>query len=454
MASIVTYGDGLRRIDFAFAPNEPRRTVRLGRVSRKVAEAWQAKIEALIADKLARKAHEPEVATWLAELDEKMLARLRAAGLAEGVGLADTTLGAFLGRAFDAMTVKSSSRIVYGNTRRCLQEFLGTNRTLRSVKPEDADGWRAWLATHEALSSTTIARRVKTARMLFRKAARWKLIGENPFEGIKAGNPSNEARKVFVPRELIERAIAEAPDAEWRAIIALARFGGLRTPSEHFGMKWGDIDWDRGTIRVCVPKLEHIDGKGERVVPLFPELRAPLLELFGQAEPGSEFVIARHRLGCANLRTQFQRILRRAGITPWPRLFHNLRASRETELMREYDLATVCKWIGNSPEMAAKHYASSVDLNADFRRASALSDNAQQKAQQKAQQSAAERACPAMTAKPGDDEESLEKKGNVDCGQLVTTPSKTPDWSQRDSNSRPSACHADALPTAPWPRRC
>lgn len=25
-------------------------------------------------------------------------------------------------------------------------------------------------------------------------------------------------------------------------------------------------------------------------------------------------------------------------------------------------------------------------------------------------------------------------------------------WSQRDSNSRPSACHADALPTAPWPR--
>ena len=29
---------------------------------------------------------------------------------------------------------------------------------------------------------------------------------------------------------------------------------------------------------------------------------------------------------------------------------------------------------------------------------------------------------------------------------------KSPNWSQRDSNSRPSACHADALPTAPWPR--
>jgi hypothetical protein len=31
--------------------------------------------------------------------------------------------------------------------------------------------------------------------------------------------------------------------------------------------------------------------------------------------------------------------------------------------MREYDLATVCKWIGNSPAVAIKHYASSVDLS-------------------------------------------------------------------------------------------
>jgi hypothetical protein len=39
--------------------------------------------------------------------------------------------------------------------------------------------------------------------------------------------------------------------------------------------------------------------------------------------------------------------------------------------MREYDLATLCKWIGNSPAVAAKHYAMCVDLNADFQRATA-----------------------------------------------------------------------------------
>jgi hypothetical protein len=57
-----------------------------------------------------------------------------------------------------------------------------------------------------------------------------------------------------------------------------------------------------------------------------------------------------------NLRTQFEGIIKRAGATAWPKLFHNLKASRETELMREYDLATVCKWIGNSPTVAPKHY--------------------------------------------------------------------------------------------------
>jgi hypothetical protein len=43
----------------------------------------------------------------------------------------------------------------------------------------------------------------------------------------------------------------------------------------------------------------------------------------------------------ANLRTQFERILKRAGIQPWERLFQNLRASRETEMANQYPLHVV-----------------------------------------------------------------------------------------------------------------
>jgi hypothetical protein len=58
----------------------------------------------------------------------------------------------------------------------------------------------------------------------------------------------------------------------------------------------------------------------------------------------------------ANLRTTFTKIVRRAGEKPWPKLFHNLPASRETELAAEYPIHVVCEWIGYTAAIAAKHY--------------------------------------------------------------------------------------------------
>src|SRR5262249_52977110 len=50
------------------------------------------------------------------------------------------------------------------------------------------------------------------------------------------------------------------------------------------------------------------------------------------------------------------RIIRRAGLTPWPKLCNNLRASRETELAEQFPMHVVCAWIGNTERVAAKHY--------------------------------------------------------------------------------------------------
>ena len=67
------------------------------------------------------------------------------------------------------------------------------------------------------------------------------------------------------------------------------------------------------------------------------------------------------------MRTQLLRILSRAGLSAWPRLFHNLRASRETELVREHPIHVVCEWIGNSERIARRHYLQVTD--ADFEKA-------------------------------------------------------------------------------------
>ena len=66
-----------------------------------------------------------------------------------------------------------------------------------------------------------------------------------------------------------------------------------------------------------------------------------------------------------NLRTQFGRIIKRAGLQAWPRLFHNLRASLETELLRERPIHVVTAWLGNSPRIALKHYCMVTDFDFD-----------------------------------------------------------------------------------------
>ena len=63
----------------------------------------------------------------------------------------------------------------------------------------------------------------------------------------------------------------------------------------------------------------------------------------------------------ANLRTQFHKIIERAGRTPWPRLFQNLRSSRETELAEQFPLQVVTGWLGNSPKVALRHYLQITD---------------------------------------------------------------------------------------------
>jgi hypothetical protein len=131
-------------------------------------------------------------------------------------------------------------------------------------------------------------------------------------------------------------------------------------------LTWGDVDWERGRFRVSSPKTEHHEGKEERWVPLFPELRPHLEAAFDAAEPGQVNVIS-WRDTDKNLRTRLTAIIRRAGLVPWPKLFINLRSSRETELAAVHPLHVVCAWIGNSTPIAAKHYLQITDM--DFERA-------------------------------------------------------------------------------------
>jgi integrase len=175
------------------------------------------------------------------------------------------------------------------------------------------------------------------------------------------GVKGNRTRDFNVTREMAQAVIDACPDAEWRLLFALSRFGGLRCPSEHLALRWGDIDFARGRMTVHSPKTAHHEGKEFRIVPIFAELREYLedaRELAGElANDPTTPVISRYRSANANLRTQLQRIIKQAGLKPWSKLFQNLRATRETELAETYPpLHIVCAWIGNSQKATADSY--------------------------------------------------------------------------------------------------
>jgi hypothetical protein len=130
-------------------------------------------------------------------------------------------------------------------------------------------------------------------------------------------------------------------------------------------MRWGDVDWARGRIRVRSPKTEHHEGGGSRIVPIFPELRPHLESAFDEAEPGTEYVIANYRESDLNLRSRLLDIIWSAGLKEWPTLFQNMRSTRETELAESFPLHVVCKWIGNSQPVAEKHYLQVTDEHFD-----------------------------------------------------------------------------------------
>jgi len=289
--------------------------------------------------------------------------RLARAGLVEGRSAGRTPLASFLADLFATFAGKLKPNTLrnYEQARDCLlTHFAG--RTIQSITPKDADAYAAWLRDGRE-KKLPAAKWLIVARQFFKRAMKWGLIQSNPFADVRAGSQANKDREHFVSREDVANLLAAAPDAEWRAMIALSRFGGLRCPSEVLALRWSHVDFGNGRLRVPSCKTEHHAGGAERTIPLFPEVESALLELYDPEDVGNSLIITRYRDTRSNLRTQLCRIIKRAGLEVWERPWHNMRATRETELAESFPIHVVCAWIGNSARVAQAHYLQVTDAH-------------------------------------------------------------------------------------------
>ena len=362
MASLTIDTNGNAAV-YVTTPDGRRRPVRLGKVGKQRAERIRDHLTEL--EKATRYGIEasPEPRSWLVGVTGELRERLARAGLCKAQVTA--TLAAFTQAYIDGrVDIKPRTRTNLEQARAYMLGYFDGNRPLRDIGAGDAQDFRLDLIGQDK-ADNTVRRAIGRARQFFKAAMQRGLIERNPFEGLPASMRPNRERFHFVSRDETDKVLDACPDIEWQVIVALARYGGLRCPSEVLALTWPDVNWEADRIRVPSPKTEHLDGKGSRMIPLFPELRGLLLELFEQAEPGTEHVITRYRGASANLRTQLHRIIRRAGLEPWPKTFQNMRSTRETELAEEYPLHVATRWIGNSQIVADQHYLQLPDEHFD-----------------------------------------------------------------------------------------
>ncbi len=391
MASISTNKTtGEKTLQFVLAGR--RKSIWLGDMKKRDIDQWKGHVEELVAAKMQNnRAPYEATSKWVAGLDKSLHRKLVGKLLADGsysVGLVPprervvpapekpkALLGPFLaGYIKNRSEVKASTTTVYEHTERCLVEFFGADKVLEDINSGDVKDWRRWLTQltdkgGQGLAENTARRRCGIAKQFFADAVERELVGRNPFAKMKGTSVlMNRTRDYFVTREEAAAVLEACPDTQWRLLFALSRYGGLRCPSEHFALKWGDINWDRERITIRSPKTAHHgDGHEQRIMPLFPELKpylekakAEFLEDFDpKVERFSEQPVI--TIACdtgKNFRTRLMRIIGRAGLKPWPKLFQNLRATRATELadMPGIPAHVAAEWLGHSNTIADKHY--------------------------------------------------------------------------------------------------
>ncbi len=259
--------------------------------------------------------------------------------------------------------VKPNTVKAWRQTAEKIKLFFG-DRKIRSLTAKDGGDFLRWLSSPvdcggAGHTASTPSKHLTIVKQFLNEAVDAEILAGNPFQKIKGDRSVDKRRRRFVTVEMIESVIRSTEDVELRAIIALSRFGGIRTPSEPFALQWSHVDWDRRRITVPAVKTR------QRELPLFPEL-VPYLRALHDSGVQNLFVFPRLRqFSDANLRKQMSGLIRRSGMAVWPKLFQNIRSSRQTELEEKFPRKTVCVWMGNSETVADQHYLQVLDEHYD-----------------------------------------------------------------------------------------
>src|SRR5215203_3550958 len=261
----------------------------------------------------------------------------------------DPELQAFL--ALSAARLAPRTVEAYRRDLTALGECLG--KPLASATTEDLERWIAELRA-AALSPATIARRVASARSLFRHLVLIGAVRENPAAELELPRRVRRLPRTLSPGEaerLVEAAAGTTPRTlRDRALVELLYGAGLRV-SEAVGLDRTGVDLEQRLVR-CTGK-----GGKERVVPVGRHAVEALRRYLAHGRP---YLDKRHRpelflnaqggaLTRAGAFLILRRLAGRAGLDPTRVHPHLLRHSFATHLLEGgADLRRVQEMLGHA----------------------------------------------------------------------------------------------------------
>lgn len=241
----------------------------------------------------------------------------------------------------------------------------------------------------EGASKGCINGSLNILRSMFSTAFKDGLIVRNDipyFPMFKQSGPRN----VRLDPSQFEKLHAELPQY-LKAPVRLAYYNGLRR-AEVFGLKWTDIDWDAGIIRLSGKVTKT--GKA-RMTPIPGPVMADLKALFVNRRPGAELIFEYNGRRVGDFKRSWRTALKRAGL-PANFVFHGLRYCAASNLTSAGVSRIVAQGItGHETDSIFRRYnlVADDDLTAASDRVTAYVENGEKKGRMR-EAAAAEREAP------------------------------------------------------------
>jgi len=147
---------------------------------------------------------------------------------------------------------------------------------LAEVRTIQVESWLRGLP----LAKSSCAKIRNLMSVLFNHACRYELFDRNPIYLVRQSAKRRTPPATLVPAEI--KALIDGLALRERTLVLLAASTGLRQ-SEIFGLKWGDIDFERGTMSVIRSIVYGVVGpckteSSQKPVPMHPTLADALTQ--------------------------------------------------------------------------------------------------------------------------------------------------------------------------------